>query len=153
MSTLSVLKVGASHLGPVALSASVAAFTVAVVGMNRTKFDAQAPNPTITVTRSPAAGHSSKPHPRPKSKDHRAPNPAPTQAPDPSVLADGGHPRNQAPVVTHHTSHPAVTRPQPPEAIAPQPPTSPTDQPTIESCDVGLSVLVVDACVNLGGNR
>lgn len=147
LNTASVLKASAEHGGPIALSASVAALTVALVGAGHDRIGAQPqPTPTVTVTAPsvPVVDRTTvTASPRPSASQTSA------RAAGARVMAAGRQPDGRQP----GASITAAARPRP-GAITPSGPSPvPTVQPAM--CDgLILSAQVLRAaCVSVGGSR
>jgi hypothetical protein len=121
----------------VVLVASVLTSTIAGLQAQRDHYRTEASKPRQTVTRTapPASSTPAKP-----ARSH-------TSAPVPRVEPTGGNVIAASAPQTGGSSTTQRPGPGAPSGPVPKPPAA------TSSCDVGLTALVLNACVNLGGTR
>jgi hypothetical protein len=137
-----------SRVGPRVVGVGLAIVAIAYIGYDTDRLHPQAaaPHPPLAAPSSP--GTKPKPakatprHGEPKTKPRHAPDGARVVAVAASKTHSGGGTTPRRP----STVTPSGPKPRPP--TAPQPPTR-----EVARCDVGLTVLVLNACLKLGVPR
>jgi hypothetical protein len=127
------ITVGASLVVGVSLAAS--AISGLMHDRDRYRAEASKPRQTVTRTAPPASSTPAKP-----ARSH-------TSAPVPRVEPTGGNVIAASAPQTGGSSTAQRPGPGAPSGPVPKPPAA------TSSCDVGLTALVLNACVNLGGTR
>ena len=131
-----------ARVGPLVLGVGMAMIAVAFVG-----YGADHDQPEAAAPASPPSATSSSPPSATKSKPARQNHAART---DPGRGSDGGRVAAAGAPKTSTGGGASPRRPSTIEPSGPKPSPPTASPPVTTSCDVGVTVLVLNACLNLG---
>lgn len=144
-----------AQLGPIVIVAGMVMVALALLGKGAHHPSvAEPPGPSVTVTTTPHPSKSTRHAPggtRPTQRTKTRPSSGRSRASDGSPIAAAGAPKTSAAggrATSHRTgaTAPSGSAPHPPSAVAPPV----AEAPASKSCDVGLSLLALKACLSLG---
>lgn len=128
------------RVGPLVTATGLAMVAIAYLGYSAEDHPQAAapPRPSVTVTATA----------KPSKHAHPAGS---LPAPNPRQTSDGGVVAASAPKAG--TGRGPTSRPSAPTPSGPAPSPPAASQPAAAFCTIGVTVLVLNACLNLGGNR